>query len=80
MHLHTITVSIYGSVTVTESVEVEDAEALPLFIRLKAILGSEETHKPLRRRGRPRKERPAGDDTGQALLPEAGEAADPTEA
>lgn len=53
--LHTITVSIQGDVSVSESVEVNDAEALPLFINLKAILRSEEQPKP--RRGRPRKAR-----------------------
>ena len=54
--MHTITVSIQGDVSVAESVEVNDAEALPLFIRLKAVLHAE-VATPARRRGRPRKER-----------------------
>ncbi len=78
--MHTITVSLQGNVSVSESVEVNDAEALPLFIRLKAILQSEETPRPVRRRGRPRKERPADDDAAQDSLPQDSEAAEPSEA
>ena len=78
--MHTITVSIQGDVSVAESVEVSDAEALPLFIRLKAVLQSEGTPKPARRRGRPRKERATGDDAEQGSLPQAIEAADSKEA
>lgn len=54
--MHTITVSIQGDVSVAESVEVNDAEALPLFIRLKTVLEAEGASKPVRRRGRPRKD------------------------
>lgn len=78
--MHTVTVSIQGDVSVVESVEVNDAEALPLFIRLKAVLRAEGVATPARRRGRPRKERPAGEDREQASLPEASEAAEPSEA
>lgn len=65
--MHTVTVSIQGDVSVAESVEVEDAQALPLFIRLKAILRPEETPKP--RRGRPRKEKVA-EASGEETVPE----------
>ena len=78
--MHTITVSIQGDVSVAESLEVNDAEALPLFIRLKAVLQSEENPKPVRRRGRPRKEKPAGDVAGRPSLPQESEAAETTEA
>jgi hypothetical protein len=78
--LHTISVSIYGGLKVTESVEVDDGEALPLFVRLTAILRSEETAAPIRRRGRPRKERPAGDDAEQASVPQENEATEAQEA
>ena len=53
--MHTVTVSLQGNVSVSESVEVNDADALPLFVKLKAVLQSEEAPKPVRRRGRPRK-------------------------
>ena len=72
--MHTVTVSIQGDVSVAESVEVNDADALPLFIRLKAILRSEELPKP-GRRGRPRKDKPAGEQVGHDPFPEDGEAA-----
>jgi hypothetical protein len=78
--LHTITVSIQGEVSVDESVEVNDAEALPLFIRLKAVLQAEGAATPARRRGRPRRERPATDNTGQGSLPQDSEVADSKEA
>jgi hypothetical protein len=78
--LHTITVSIQGDISVAESVEVSDAEALPLFIRLKALLQSEVAPKPARRRGRPRKERPTGEDAAQDSLSQDSEAAEPREA
>jgi hypothetical protein len=55
--LHTVTVSIQGDVSVSESVQVEDTQALPPFIRLQDILHSGETLQPARRRGRPRKQR-----------------------
>jgi hypothetical protein len=74
--LHTITVSIQGDVSVAESVEVNDAEALPLFVKLKAVLQSEETPKPVRRRGRPRKEKQANHDSAGAAPSQADEAAD----
>lgn len=74
--MHTISVSIYGSLKATESVEVEDGEALPLFVRLKSVLGSEEISKPARRRGRPRKETPGAADAGSDSLPETNEARD----
>jgi hypothetical protein len=77
--LHTITVSIQGDVSVAESVEVADAEALPLFIRLKGVLQAEGAATPARRRGRPRKEKPAAD-AGLVLLSEENEAADTKEA
>jgi len=67
--LHTVTVSIQGSVNVAESVEVDDAEALPLFIRLKAVLESAEAPKPLRRRGRSRRETGSADDASTVALP-----------
>ena len=57
--MHTVTVSIQGDVSVSESVQVEDTEALPLFIRLKAILHSGDALQPAKRRGRPRKDRSA---------------------
>lgn len=78
--MHTITVSIQGDVTVAESVEVNDAEALPLFIRLKAVLQAEGVATPARRRGRPRKARPANEDAGQVSLAQDGEAADSKQA
>ncbi len=78
--MHTITVSIQGDVSVAESIEASDAEALPLFIRLKAILRSEEAPKPAGRRGRPRKEKPAVDVERHDFCPEESEAAaNPTE-
>lgn len=78
--MHTITVSIQGDVSVQESVEVSDAEALPLFIRLKSVLQAEGAATPARRRGRPRKERPASEGAGHDPLPQNGEAAEPSEA
>jgi hypothetical protein len=78
--LHTITVSIQGDVSVAESVEVNDAEALPLFIRLKSVLQAEGAAQPVRRRGRPRKERPAADDAGLESIPQESDTAEPTEA
>lgn len=77
--MHTITVSIQGNVNVSESIEVDDREALPLFINLKAILQSGETPKPLRR-GRPRKEKRLADDALSVPLSEDAEAAGPAEA
>ena len=75
--MHTITVSIQGDVSVAESVEVNDAEALPLFIRLKAVLQSEETPKPVRgRRGRPRLEKQTDDDSASAEFPHVDQAVD----
>ena len=53
--MHTVTVSLQGNVSVSESVEVNDADALPLFVKLKAVLQSEEAPRPVRRGGRPRK-------------------------
>jgi hypothetical protein len=50
--MQTITISIQGSVTVSETVQVSDEAALPLFIRLKEALGSDGSPKP---RGRRRK-------------------------
>lgn len=78
--MHTITVSIQGDVSVAESVEVNDGEALPLFIRLKALLQSEETAKPARRRGRPRTERPACEGAEHDSLAQESEAAESREA
>lgn len=78
--MHTITVSIQGDVSVAESIEVNDAEALPLFIRLKAVLQAEGVAKPARRRGRPRKARPASEDAGLGSLAQGSEAAEPSEA
>lgn len=78
--MHTITVSIQGDVSVVESVQVADSEALPLFIRLKAILQSEETAKPARRRGRPRKEWPVEGAAGQEPFSQGTDATDSTEA
>ena len=78
--LHTVTVSIQGDVSVSESVQVEDTEALPLFISLKAIRHSGESPQPARRRGRPRKQKPA-EDGNQDFFSDAGEAAaEPAEA
>ncbi len=50
--MHTVTISLQGSVTVSQSVEVGDADALPLFVKLKAVLDSSEISKP---KGRKRK-------------------------
>ena len=72
--MHTITVSIQGDVSVSESVQVNDAEALPLFIRLKAVLQAEGAATPVRRRGRPRKETHA--EPALAASPETNQAAD----
>lgn len=69
--MHTISVSIYGSLKVTESVEVEDAEALPLFVKLKSVLQLEEAPKPIRRRGRPPAEKRTDDDSAIAQPPQA---------
>lgn len=74
--MHTITVSIQGDVSVAESVEVNDAEALPLFIRLKAVLQAEGAATPVRRRGRPRKENRTDDDSAGAPSPQTNRAAD----
>ena len=48
--MHTVTISLQGSVSVTESVEVGDADALPLFVRIKAVLESGGASKPKGRR------------------------------
>jgi hypothetical protein len=63
--MHTVTISLQGSVSVSESVEVGDADALPLFVKLKAVLDSGEASKP---KGRRRKSSEAAD----ASLPEPG--------
>ena len=65
--MHTVTISLQGSVTVSESVEVSDAHALPLFVKLKAVLNSGEISKP---KGRRRKSPEAAAD---ASLPAIGD-------
>ena len=53
--MHRITVSLDGVVTISESREVADGEALPLFVKLKSALQAEDS--PVRRkRGRPAQE------------------------
>jgi hypothetical protein len=75
--LHTVTVSLQGNVSVSESVEVNDAEALPLFIRLKAVLQSEEPPRSVRRGGRPRTEKRTDDGSTVAAAAEVNPAALP---
>lgn len=75
--MHTVTVSIQGDVSVVESVEVNDADALPLFVKLKSVLQSEETPKPVRgRRGRPRLEKSTEDDSAIGASSQAGQTVD----
>jgi hypothetical protein len=57
--MQTITISIQGSVSVSETVQVSDEAALPLFIRLKETFGSWDTPKP---RGRRRKDLAASEE------------------
>ena len=64
--MHTVTISLQGSVTVSESVEVGDADALPLFVKLKSVLDSGEVSKP---KGRRRKASEAATDSS---IPEIG--------
>ena len=66
--MHTVTVSLQGSVSVAESIEVGDADALPLFVKLKAVLDSGESSKP---KGRRRKAPEAAADSS---LPAIGDA------
>jgi hypothetical protein len=53
--MHRITISLEGAVTVTESRDLDDSEALPLFVKVKALL---EGDAPLAKR---RKRRNAAD-------------------
>jgi hypothetical protein len=76
--LHTITVSIYGSLKATESVDVNDAEALPLFVELKSVLESGATPKPVRRR-RSRGEARPEESSAVATPSDGNEAADSKE-
>jgi hypothetical protein len=50
--MHRITISIEGAVSVSESREVADGDALPLFVKLKADLVTDEPQ-PRKKRGRP---------------------------
>lgn len=50
--MHRITISIEGAVSVSESREVADGDALPLFVKLKADLVTDEAQ-PRKKRGRP---------------------------
>lgn len=77
--LHTITVSIQGDVSVAESVQVNDAEALPLFVKLKSVLQSEDAPKLTRRRGRPRGEERTANDSELAAPSETGGTVDSQE-
>jgi hypothetical protein len=50
--MHRITISIEGAVSVSESREVADGDALPLFVKLKSDLVTDEPQ-PRKKRGRP---------------------------
>ena len=50
--MHTLRIGIHGEVEVTREVEVGDADALPLFLKLKALLLPDGEAAPKKRRGR----------------------------
>lgn len=67
--MHRITISIEGAVSVSEGREVADGDALPLFVKLKSDLMTDEPQ-PRKRRGRPpqvRSDSPESPETGQDL-------------
>ena len=48
--MHTITISLQGPVSASERVDLSDAEALPLYVKLKeTLLAGEEAKRPPRR-------------------------------
>lgn len=53
--MHTITLTLKGAVTASDTVAVSDNEALPLYVRMKALLVPETPDAEKPRRGRPRK-------------------------
>lgn len=67
--MHRITITIEGAIEVSETRELNDSEALPLFVKLKSTLEGEEAP----RRGR----KPRQPQTGEAEG--IGEAVPPTD-